>query len=49
MPFEFLSGEQVARYGRLPEEPSPAAPEQFWQELSEIRWASVGLFAIIRT
>lgn len=31
MPFEFLSDEQIARYGRFPEEPSPAELEQFFQ------------------
>ncbi|MBB5775882.1 DUF4158 domain-containing protein [Nonomuraea jabiensis] len=31
MPFEFLSGEQVARYGRFPDEPSPAELEQFFR------------------
>lgn len=29
MPFEFLSDEQIARYGRFPEEPSAAELEQF--------------------
>lgn len=31
MPFEFLSDEQVARYGRFPEEPSSAELEQFFR------------------
>ncbi|MBN6057714.1 DUF4158 domain-containing protein, partial [Nonomuraea sp. RK-328] len=31
MPFEFLSDEQVARYGRFPAEPSPAELEQFFR------------------
>jgi hypothetical protein len=31
MPFEFLSDEQVARYGRFPQEPSVAELEQFFR------------------
>ncbi|MFI9842268.1 DUF4158 domain-containing protein [Nonomuraea sp. NPDC051941] len=31
MPFEFLSDEQIARYGRFPEEPSPAELKQFFR------------------
>ncbi|MEU8148781.1 DUF4158 domain-containing protein [Nonomuraea sp. NPDC048901] len=31
MPFEFLSDEQVARYGRFPEEPSASELEQFFR------------------
>ncbi|MGW0447946.1 Tn3 family transposase [Streptosporangium sandarakinum] len=31
MPFEFLSDEQVARYGRFPKEPSVAELEQFFR------------------
>jgi Domain of unknown function (DUF4158) len=31
MPFEFLSDEQIARYGRFPEEPSAAELEQFFR------------------
>lgn len=31
MPFEFLSDEQIARYGRFPEEPSSAELEQFFR------------------
>ncbi|GAA0838223.1 hypothetical protein GCM10009525_47670 [Streptosporangium amethystogenes subsp. fukuiense] len=31
MPFEFLSDEQIARYGRFPEEPSTAELEQFFR------------------
>ncbi|MBB5076333.1 hypothetical protein [Nonomuraea endophytica] len=31
MPFEFLSDEQVARYGRFPEEPTALELEQFFR------------------
>ncbi|WP_433357114.1 DUF4158 domain-containing protein [Microtetraspora malaysiensis] len=31
IPFEFLSDEQIARYGRFPEEPSAAELEQFFR------------------
>ncbi|MFI7111345.1 DUF4158 domain-containing protein [Nonomuraea sp. NPDC050227] len=31
MPFEFLSDEQIARYGCFPEEPSAAELEQFFR------------------
>ncbi|PRX45336.1 Tn3 transposase DDE domain-containing protein [Nonomuraea fuscirosea] len=31
MPFEFLSDQQIARYGRFPEEPSAAELEQFFR------------------
>ncbi|RAY15563.1 hypothetical protein DPM19_07140 [Actinomadura craniellae] len=31
MPFEFLSDEQVARYGRFPQEPSPGELERFFR------------------
>ncbi|MEV3927659.1 DUF4158 domain-containing protein [Actinomadura coerulea] len=31
MPFEFLSDEQVARYGRFPQERSPGELERFFR------------------
>ncbi|MFB9681725.1 hypothetical protein [Streptosporangium vulgare] len=43
MPFEFLSDEQVARYGRFPAEPSMAELEQAARV-----WASGGRCSIGR-